>query len=218
MSDASGFQELLFFLADDLTIEVEMPLAEFDAVQMGAASLSTLAGRTLKAVYVAVGDALVVHGMVLFQLIVDGQGRPSGFNLPLRHLHASAGPGPDLGHGPIRLASRTQCPIPWHQRQMWHTEDTEALRRLQHAVFHNASGLIPRRTVSITAPDPASVGGVVNSTITPSGIHADALRVELSSLRDKLRTANEELARLKAALAHEQDRNRRLQDRLLGNR
>lgn len=215
MPDHVDFQELLFFLADDLSIDVVMPWSEFEAVQMGAASLSTLAGRTVKAAYAGVDDERVIRGLVLFEIVVDGEGRPSAISLPLRQLLANSGPGPDLGHGPVHLASRAQCPIPWHQRHMWHTEDIEVLRRLQHEVFHNSAGLIPRRIV-LAAPE--AIGVPVNEEFTPSRFSpsTDSLRIELQSLRDKLRHANEEVERLRAALAHEQDRNRRLQDRLLG--
>jgi len=221
MSDFDDLQELLFFLTDDLEIEVEMPYGEFEAVQNGAASLTTLAGRSVKAVYVGVGDELVVRGMVLFQLELDAQGAfAAPFNLPLKHLLQHAGAGPDLGHGPIRLASRAQCPVPWHARQLWTTRTDDPLQKIQHAVMHNASGLLPRRTplrAAIETPLKALVAGAF-AEFTPSGVSTDSLHHELTVLRDKLRQAQEETQRLRAALRHEQDRNRRLQDRMLDER
>ena len=215
MSDTLDLQAVLFFLADDLSIDVVMPWSEFEAVQMGAASLSTLAGRTVKTAYAGVDGERVIRGLVLFEMVIDPAGQPVANNLPLRHLLASGGPGPDLGHGPIRLASRSQCPVPWHQRQMWHTEDLAALQRLQYTVFHNV-GLISRRLI-VAAPE-AAMDPPSELDFTPSRMTAgpDSLRVELQALRDKLRQSNDEVERLRAALAHEQDRNRRLQDRLLG--
>lgn len=118
-------------LADDLSIESVMPWSEFEALQMGAASLSAFAGRTLKAAFGCVDDELVIRGLVLFLLTMDTEGRPAPVSLPLRHLLSSSGAGPDIGHGAIRLASRAQCPVPWHQRQMWHTDDVPGLRQLQ---------------------------------------------------------------------------------------
>ncbi|MBM4203685.1 MAG: hypothetical protein FJ194_05970 [Gammaproteobacteria bacterium] len=215
MSHPDELQEVLFFLADDLAIESVMPWSEFEAVQMGAASLPAFAGRTLKAVFAGVDDELVIRGLVLFQLTMNDDGKPAPMNLPLGHLMMSGGTGPDLGHGATRLASRAQCPVPWHQRHMWHSDDVEGLRQLQQAVFHNPAGLIQRRQQLLAveaAASPAKDPGF-DRGFTPS---TDALRVELQSLRDKLRHANGEVDRLKAALAHEQDRNRRLQDRLLG--
>ncbi|HAB06451.1 MAG TPA: hypothetical protein DCE35_14275, partial [Alcanivorax sp.] len=41
------------------------------------------------------------------------------WNVPLRHLAEHGGPGPDMGAGPIRLACRSQCPVAWHQDQLW---------------------------------------------------------------------------------------------------
>ncbi len=221
MSDVDDLQELLFFLTDDLEIQVEMPYGEFEAVQNGAATLTTLAGRLVKAVYAGIGDELVVRGMVLFQLELDAQGGlVTPFNLPLKHLLQHAGSGPDLGHGPIRLASRSQCPVPWHARQLWTTQNNEPLQKIQHAVMHNTSGLLPRRAPSRAAADvPSKVAGPgVFAEFTPSAVSTDSLRHELTVLRDKLRDAQEETQRLRAALRHEQDRNRRLQDRLLDGR
>lgn len=223
MSDFDDLQELLFFLTDDLEIEVEMPYGEFEAVQNGIAALTTLAGRTVKAVYAGVGDELVVRGMVLFQLEIDALGAlATSFNLPLKHLLQHAGAGPDLGHGPIRLASRAQCPVPWHARQLWTSRNDEPLQKIQHAVMHNTCGLLPRRSPSRTAthaPLEEAVSRVTPSRayaeFTPSSVSTDLLRHELTVLRDKLREAQEEAQRLRAALRHEQDRNRRLQDRLL---
>jgi hypothetical protein len=223
MSDFDDLQELLFFLTDDLEIEVEMPYGEFEAVQSGAATLTTLAGRTAKVVYAGVGDELVVRGMVLFHLEIDAEGAlASSFNLPLKHLLQHAGAGPNLGHGPIRLASRAQCPVPWHARQLWTSTDAEPLQKIQHAVMHNARGLLPRRPPSRAASDVPYEDSVARAArsrayteFTPSGVSTDGLRHELTVLRDKLRDAQEEMERLRAALRHEQDRNRRLQDRML---
>lgn len=221
MSDFDDLQELLFFLTDDLEIEVEMPYGEFEAVQNGAATLTTLAGRTVKVVYVGVGDELIVRGMVLFQLALDAQGAlATSFNLPLKHLLQQAGAGPDLGHGPIRLASRAQCPVPWHARQLWTAKNDDPLQKIQHAVMHNACGLLPRRAAArptIDAPAKAPGPGQF-AEFTPSSVSTDSLRHELTVLRDKLREAQEETQRLRAALRHEQDRNRRLQDRMLDGR
>ncbi len=223
MSDFDDLQELLFFLTDDLEIEVEMPYGEFEAVQNGAAALTTLAGRTVKAVYAGVGDELVIRGMVLFQLEIDAKGAlATSFNLALKHLLQHAGAGPDLGHGPIRLASRAQCPVPWFARQLWTSKSDDPLQKIQHAVMHNGSGLLPRRSPSRTANDVPFKEGASRAApssafaeFTPSTVSTDSLRHELTVLRDKLREAQEETQRLRAALRHEQDRNRRLQDRML---
>ena len=219
MSDLDDLQELLFFLADDLEIEIEMPFAEFEAVQNGVATLSTLAGRTVKAIYAGVGDELVVCGMVLFQVTIDPSGAvATSFNLPLKHLLQQAGPGPDLGHGPIRLASRAQCPVPWHARQLWTLDRDEPLRAVQHAVMHNASGLLRRRPRTADPMPSAPPRPVDFSEPRTENVGTELLRHELTVLRDRLREAQEESARLRAALRHEQDRNRRLQDRMLGGR
>ncbi|MCP5179830.1 MAG: hypothetical protein H6994_08110 [Pseudomonadales bacterium] len=216
MSD--DLHELLFFLDDHLNVAVQMPMGEFEAVHTGAATLSTLAGRQVRAAYVGVDEALVVRGVVLFLLTVDQEGRlPEPFTLPLRHLLRHAGEGADLGYGRIRLASRAQCPVPWHARHLWHIEDNSVLETIQACVTRNEAGLVARRPRRF---DPESMPGPrIGAPVTDrgwEGVSTSAMQRELAALRDKLQAAQEEAQRLRAALRHEQDRNRRLQDRLLG--
>jgi len=86
-----------------------------------------------------------VRGMVMFLLRIDENGRADeGFSVPLRHLVRHAGPGPDIGCGVIRLASRSQCSGSWHAMNLWEPEgdgDRNSLKVVQRAVWRNRLGL-----------------------------------------------------------------------------
>jgi hypothetical protein len=85
--------------------------------------------------------------MVFFTFRVDEDGLAnSNFNLPLRYLADNAGPGPDLGAGPIRLACRGQCPVPWHSVNMWEPvsdAETGSIELVQKIIWRNRLGLKP---------------------------------------------------------------------------
>jgi hypothetical protein len=104
-----------------------------------------------------VGAALSVRALVFFTFKVDENGlADANFNLPLRYLADNAGPGPDLGAGPIRLACRGQCPVPWHSVNMWEPlNDPEkgSIELVQKVVWRNRLGLKPSGALKRIAED-----------------------------------------------------------------
>jgi hypothetical protein len=94
-----------------------------------------------------------VRGLVFFQFNVDEDGLvAASFNVPLRYLVGNAGLGPDLGMGPIRLACRGQCPVPWHSVNLWEPQgegDSHPAMLAQKAVWRNRLGLKPMATKQI---------------------------------------------------------------------
>ena len=113
------FHEALLFFEGHQVCK-EMLYAEFEAVLDGVVGLTDFANETRKVAYVTFDNHLTVTGCVLFTLEFGGHGDINrSWNLPLRHLEEVAGGGPDLGGGAIRLACKTQCPIPWHQAHLW---------------------------------------------------------------------------------------------------
>ncbi|PCJ21701.1 MAG: hypothetical protein COB04_03060 [Gammaproteobacteria bacterium] len=115
---AESHEALLFFEAHQIC--KEMLYTEFEAVLDGVVGLIEFASETRKVAYVTFDSQLRVTGCVLFTLEFGRSGDVSrSWNLPLRHLEEVAGGGPDLGAGAIRLACKTQCPIPWHQAHLW---------------------------------------------------------------------------------------------------
>jgi hypothetical protein len=74
----------------------------------------------VKAVYVQVGNRLAVTGVVFFLISFDDKGMVDRrWNVPLQQLLESAGTGPDMGAGAVRLACYSQCPVAWHQKNLW---------------------------------------------------------------------------------------------------
>jgi len=144
MSQQDAFAEAVFFFEGE-DISVEMHYQEFEALLNQAAKLEDFAASQARGAYVVVGTGLAVRGMVTFMLRIDENGHADpGFSVPLRHLVRHAGPGPDIGCGAIRLATRAQCSVSWHAMNLWEPEgDGEAnpIRVVQRAVWRNRLGL-----------------------------------------------------------------------------
>ena len=144
MSQQGAFAEAVFFFEGD-DISVEMHYSEFEALLNQSATLEKFAASHVRGAYVVVGTGLAVRGLVTFMLRVDENGHADpGFSIPLRHLVRHAGPGPDIGCGTIRLASRAQCSVSWHAMNLWEPEgegEANAVRVIQRAAWRNRLGL-----------------------------------------------------------------------------
>ncbi len=148
MTEQDGYEEVVLLFDADLSgIDSEYTASDFEALIGGGADLSQFAASVVKAAFAVVGAALSVRAMVFFSFKVDENGRADrNFNLPLRYLADNAGPGPDLGAGPIRLACRGKCPVPWHSVNMWEpVADSEhgSIDLVQKIVWRNRLGLKP---------------------------------------------------------------------------
>ncbi len=148
MTEQDGYEEaVLLFDADLNGIDSEYTSSDFEALIAGGACLSQFAASVVHAAFAVVGSALSVRAMVFFTFKVDEDGLANpNFNLPLRYLADNAGLGPDLGAGPIRLACRGQCPVPWHSVNMWEPSadpDSGAIALVQKVVWRNRLGLKP---------------------------------------------------------------------------
>lgn len=119
MSMSSMISEAVLFYGDK-GVTKSMLHSDFEAILDRMVGVPEFAGREMKCAYCAVNGQLQVVASVLFllQFDDDGMADPS-WNIPLRHLAEHASQGPDLGAGPIRLACRSQCPVAWHQDQLW---------------------------------------------------------------------------------------------------
>jgi hypothetical protein len=123
----------------------EMLQVEFEAILDQVVGLHEFAGRELCACFLRINQRLDIVGAVFFLVDFDERGYVNrSWNVPLQHLLDNAGRGPDLGSGRIRLACRSQCPVPWHARQLWDPElegESNSLRQMQAAVRRNRLGL-----------------------------------------------------------------------------
>lgn len=109
---------VLFF--EDHEISKEMLLAEFEAVLDHVVSVPEFEDQTVEAAFVRVNENLHATAIVFFKIdFVRGGGADPKWNVPLEHMASNSGAGPDLGAGKIRLACYSQCPVAWHQKQLW---------------------------------------------------------------------------------------------------
>lgn len=147
--DHDGLEEAVgLFEPDSSVLAAEMRYSDFEALVEGSGTLDQFAASVARAAYAIVGTGLSVQGIVFFQFKVDEEGKvDSAFNVPLRYLIENAGMGPDLGAGRIRLACRSQCPVPWHAKDLWEPAgegDENPAHQLQKAIWRNRLGLKPR--------------------------------------------------------------------------
>ena len=111
-------EAVLFF--DKGKIVKEMLYSEFEAVLDEVVGIQEFAGKDCYAVFVKINPQLKVLAAVFFTInFMEDGSVDRNWNLPLVHLSEISERGPDLGAGIIRLACRSQCSIPWHQRSMW---------------------------------------------------------------------------------------------------
>jgi len=148
VTEQDGYAEaVLLFDADLSGIEEELHASDFAAMVEGSAGLDQYAASMVKAAFAVVGAALSLRGVVFFTFKVDEEGTlDSNFNLPLRYLADNAGPGPDLGAGPIRLACRGRCSVPWHSVNLWEPtlgNDEDAIHLVQKVIWRNRLSLRP---------------------------------------------------------------------------
>jgi len=173
MSQQDAFAEAVFFF-DGEDIAVEMHYAEFESLLNQATTLEQFAASLVRGAYVVVGTGLAIRGMVTFLLRIDENGRADpNFTVPLRHLVRHAGPGPDIGHGSIRLASRTQCSVSWHAMNLWEPEgegDAHPLRVVQRMVWRNRLALKLSKADESPFGDLPSVDGASPDPDAPKAI------------------------------------------------
>ena len=172
--------------------------------------------------FVRVGPGLRIEGLVFFLLQIDERGRPDrNFNVPLAYLAQNAGDGPDLGAGPVPMACRGSCSVPWHANNLWDpTLDAsiDPLNAVARAVERNALGLDLQPLASIE-PELGLASGASDSRLSQDQLNELSARhaaqvaelerqheKELTDLRAvleaKIELYRQEVARLKTELAH----------------
>jgi len=140
---SATYHEAVFLLhAEQLQRELLYP--EFEALLDGFIPLPEYANGSAKAVYLQINSRKQVVGAVFFLLNFDAKGIVDHrWNVPLLQLLASAGQGPDMGAGAIRLVCYSQCPVAWHQKNLWDPQMTpgqNTFAALKKAVQANRLG------------------------------------------------------------------------------
>ena len=132
-----------------------MLFSELRSVLDGMIALPEFAKESVSAVYVQLNEQLQVIALVYCLLPFDDEGRVQpDWDLPLRSLALTGGPGPSLGAGPIRLVCRSQCDPQWHgnlwePREQGGRDPFEDVRRL---IRRNRLGLLPRVDEPVAEP------------------------------------------------------------------
>lgn len=148
MSRQDGFQELVvLFDGAGSKVQGQLRHEQFERMLGQRETLSSHAASTVKAAYVQVGPGLTVRALVFFLFKVNEEGAVDpAFNLPLDYMAQNAGAGPDLGMGPVAMACRSQCPVPWHAINMWEPAgegEAHPAMTVQKLVWRNKLGLKP---------------------------------------------------------------------------
>lgn len=134
------------FLLQDSQISRELLYPEFEAILDGFIPFPDFSNTTAQAVYVQIDPSLKVKGIVFFLISFDASGMVDRrWNVPLRQLIDATGTGPDMGAGPIKLACFSQCPIAWHQKNLWDPvmeTGNNSFMAIRKVVKRNRLGLI----------------------------------------------------------------------------
>ncbi|HSC66087.1 MAG TPA: hypothetical protein VLC79_00240 [Cellvibrio sp.] len=117
-SPAEQLEAVFLFQQEQISRELLYP--EFEAILDGFIPVPDFANSSAKVAYVQINQNLCITGIVFFLLGFDAKGMVDRrWNVPLRQLVEAAGSGPDMGAGATRLACYSQCPIAWHQKNLW---------------------------------------------------------------------------------------------------
>ena len=138
-------RDAIAFLDGNIVVK-EMLYPEFEAILDNVVGIEEFKNSSATAAFLQINTQLNITAAVFFQVEFDGSGFvDKSWNIPLQHLSDTAGPGPDLGAGPIKLACRSQCSVSWHQRSLWDPNldegDVNTLAILASAIKRNRLGL-----------------------------------------------------------------------------
>lgn len=149
------------FLFDQGRLARELLYTEFEAILDGFIPVPDFAGTSAKATYLQLDAELRVVGIVFFLIGFDAKGMVDRrWNVPLQQLLESAGTGPDMGGGPVRLACYSQCPVAWHQKNLWDPSmqaGSNTFIVIRDAVRANRLGLIAKAETPTVAVSSGAV-------------------------------------------------------------
>lgn len=124
--------------------------------------------------------------------------------VPLKELTLNGPEGPDLEHGPVRLARAGNCPTPWHAARLWGAEESDVdtyllaaqsllMRQIAAGAKARASAADPRDpgedvTVSRLAAARAKRAASEERVLTPAQLDAlnEKHREEVKELQKEI--------------------------------
>ncbi len=142
--NANSERTAVLFLAQGRVLR-QLRYSEFEAVLDHVGAMGEFSSSQAQAVFIEIDGSLRVVAAVFFILEFDTRGYPDPqWNLPLQLLASQAQPGPDMGAGPIRLATRSRCPVSWHRDQLWDpplTGSANPFETIAQLVLENRLGM-----------------------------------------------------------------------------
>lgn len=143
MNRKEPLAEVVYFIDEDEGVIREMMFADFEALVDGLIAMPEFAGAVQRAVYVQINASFRIVACVLFRMAFDDEGHaPAQWHLPVEQLCSTAGKGPNLGAGPIKLSTSVQCSVPWHQSKLWDPQEVgDVFYWLKDAAKENNLGI-----------------------------------------------------------------------------
>lgn len=204
-----SFREAVFILHEHEVVEAYW-LMDFERLVRQQIPLQHAADNKIQAAYLQVDSHRSVGALVLFEVAVSHSVIDARWYMPLRRLADSAGHGPNMGAGRIRLACRSQCSVSWHADALWEpvTSDFMAIRKaLRGSILRDQPSLTERDLWpqdSLSAVARVSGGAGAGSLLAKK--HSDpevedlkrTLRNEMDAYRRQLQQLQQEIERQKS--------------------
>lgn len=210
-----SLQEAVFILHQH-DVVASYWLNDFEHQVRRQSVLAEVSAEKLQAAYVQIGSHHCAEAIVLFEIPVTNSGTAQGdWYMPLRRLADSAGRGPNMGAGRIKLACRSQCSISWHADSLWEpvTSDFMAVRKALRDNRLSTVRAVPSEPVWQAKPISAveRVSGVTVASSSLAKKHADP---EVEELKRTLRTEVDAYRNQLAQLQQEIERQRTINEQL----
>ena len=162
LSSGNSERNAVIFLQDGVPVR-QLRYSEFEVFLDHICVIPEFSDTAARAVFIDINGGLKIVSAVFFLLKFDAAGYADPeWNIPLQLLASQADRGPDLGAGPIRLATRSRCPVSWHQDQLWDPPLTGAARPLDalvELVGENMLGMTEYDDLSEQSPPDRHGGG-----------------------------------------------------------
>lgn len=164
----------------------------FESILERETPLSGRQGNVFVA-YVVANQNQLIQSIVLFKLPLDEQGFClEGWRIPLQRLINTAGRGPNLGGGRIRLACHSQCSISWHQESLW-DPGARHFSQIKSAIANYLAefdGQVDALDLSSLSDDPTGMDQTDNTDLLRR-----ELRNESAAYRNELQVLQQEVER-----------------------
>lgn len=204
-----SIQEAVLILHEHDVVEAYW-LADFERLVRQQTPLRHAVADKVQAAYLQIGSHRSAEALVLFEAPVRNSVIDARWYMPLRRLADSAGSGPNMGAGRIRLACRSQCSISWHTDSLWEpvTSDFMAIRKALRGNALRAQATLTERDLwpqeSVSAVERVNVGAGAASLLARK--HDDpevedlkrTLRNEMEAYRRQLQQLQQEIERQKS--------------------